>query len=148
MSSLVGGLVSPAAIRASVTEYDGRDEAATAWTVYAVTGTALAYVDVAFDQRDYTLEVERDVPMYRGQYANATVRAAWVRPLHRITELTIGERGLTEHGRWVFAAKVWFADVAEPVALPDQTRIYNEHQLDRVDALLHAIRDAIGAAPG
>ncbi len=143
--SLIAGLIDPLAIRAAVAIYDGRGESKTTlWTVYAVTDVALAYVEVVYDQPDYTSEVQRDVPKYHGKYATAEVRAAWVRPLNRIAELTIIDRRFTDEGRATFAAKVLFAGVAEPVSLPDQTSIYNEQQLDQSDALLRVIRDAIG----
>lgn len=141
--ALVASLIDPAAIRAAVTTFDNGDES-TVWKVYAVAGAALAYVEVNFDQQSYTLEVEQDVPKYRtGKYATATVRAAWVRPVSRITEVVVdGAAPLEEGGRWHVAASVCF-EGDEKLKLPDQRRVYREPQLTRTDELLQAIRGAI-----
>jgi hypothetical protein len=142
--SLVAGLIDPGAIRAAVTTYDGGPP--TVWTVYAATGQALAYVEVEFDKRQYTAEVEDDAHKYRGPYATAAVKSAWVRALSRIAEMTISRSDVfADTGRWNVSASVRFLGVDEPVTLPDQHSIYSEEQWERSDDLLHAIRDGISA---
>ncbi|MDM3973783.1 hypothetical protein QRB36_06350 [Mycobacterium marseillense] len=144
VASLVAGLVNPSNIRAAVTTYSGGPPSV--WTVHAITASVLAYVEVDFDEQLYTGEVERDVPKYRGRYPSADVRAAWVRPLSRISEMTITRSApFSDTGQWSVAALVRFGGEDQPVSLPDQCSIYSDEQWARTGDLLRVIRDAIGS---
>lgn len=143
--TLVASLIAPDALVASTSNYRGGPP--TVWTVYAASRVALAYVEVEFDQQLYTADVERDVAKYRGEYAAANVRVAWVRPLSRITELTVSRSVVfADTGRLNVAASVRFAGVDEPLVLPDQCVMINDQQWERADELLGIIRDGVGAS--
>lgn len=144
VSSIVAGLVPPSAILASLATYQGGPP--TRWIVYAATQGNLAYVEVDFDERLYTAEVEDNVVNHRGgRYAQAKVKAAWVRPMSRISEMVISRSDrFQDTDRWNVAAAVRFDGVADPVTLPDQHSMIDDEGWARAGRLLRVIRDGIG----
>jgi hypothetical protein len=124
----------------------------TTWTVYAVTAekNRLAYAELQFNAEGYDSQEDQNNPI------EATIKAAWIRPLNNVVKLQIGKVGLfvaAKAGTHFGVGSDWFpvGDVhltfvdGETVTLPiDQGKLDNQTQRDRSDRFLAAVRAGVG----